>query len=191
VPQLVNTRLKRYYTECTEWRQAMLRRIVAMHPTAVVLSSYDRYVERGDADWAISPIDWGLGLRRTYTTLARAGINTIAIRGTPSAGFDVPSCLSRRASGAPFSGSPCEYSLRGSLVPNAVAAQTAAARGLSTVAFVDVGDRVCGSAVCPVVRNGTIVFRDGNHLTATFSRREAPVLGARIDAALSELRSRH
>jgi hypothetical protein len=51
-------------------------------------------------------------------------------------------------------------------------------------------DRICGRSVCSVMQNGSIVFRDGNHLTATFSRDEAPVLGQRIDAALSELRRR-
>ncbi len=192
LPELVNTRLKRYYSECTSWRRAMLGRIVAMHPLAVVLSSFDHYVDRNGpaADWQISANQWRAGLRRTYVTLARAGINTVAIRGTPNAGFDVPSCLSRRASGAPFSDSPCAYRLDESLVPSAVAAQTEAARGVSTLAFVDMNDAICGRAVCPVVQNGVIVFRDGNHLTATFSRREAPVLGQRLDAALSELRRR-
>jgi hypothetical protein len=185
-------RLKRYYSECTSWRRAMFRRIVAMHPTAVVLSSFDHYVDRNGraADWQISADQWGTGLRRTYTTLARAGINTLAIRGTPNAGFDVPSCLSRRASGAPFSDTPCTYQLDQSLVPSAVAAQNAAARGVPTLAFVDMNDRICGRSVCPVVQRGAIVFRDGNHLTATFSRNEAPVLGQRIDAALSGLRRR-
>ncbi|MGH7620400.1 MAG: acyltransferase family protein [Gemmatimonadaceae bacterium] len=55
---------------------------------------------------------------------------------------------------------------------------------------VDVNDRVCGARVCSVMQNGTVVFRDSNHLTATFSRWAAPVLGARIDAALAGLRSR-
>ena len=189
VPQLVNTRLKRYYSECTAWRRAMLERIIAMRPAAVVLSSYDHYLTRnGSADWQITAEQWAAGLRVTYGSLAGAGIKTIVIRGTPNAGFDVPSCLSRRASRAPFTGKACEYAFDRSLVPSAVAAQDRAARGVRTLAFVDMNDRVCGRAVCPVARNGTIVFRDGNHLTATFSRSEASVLGARIDAALSELR---
>jgi hypothetical protein len=163
-----------------------------MHPAAVVLSSFDHYVDRNGpaADWQISAEQWGAGLRRTYTMLARAGINTIAIRGTPNTGFDVPSCLSRRASSAPFSDTPCSYELGQSLVPSAVAAQNVAARGVPTLAFVDMNDEVCGRATCAVIRDGLIVFRDSNHLTATFSRREAPVLGRRIDAALSELRRR-
>jgi hypothetical protein len=67
-----------------------------------------------------------------------------------------------------------------------VAAQTAAARGLP-VAFVDMNDQVCVGPRCPVVRDGVIVFTDDNHLTASFSRQTAPVLGARLAAALGSL----
>ena len=110
-PELVNWRLKRQYTECTQWRRAMLRRIVALRPSMVILSSYDHYVSRnGEAsEVRVTPAMWRDGLRRTYGILSAAGINTVVIRGTPSPGFDPPSCLSRRASGAPFSAKPCEY----------------------------------------------------------------------------------
>jgi hypothetical protein len=45
-------------------------------------------------------------------------------------------------------------------------------------------DQVCMSTRCGVVKNGVIVFTDDNHLTASFSRSVAPVLGARIASAL-------
>jgi hypothetical protein len=54
------------------------------------------------------------------------------------------------------------------------------------VRLVDMNDVICPTtaARCPVVRNGTVVFTDDNHLTASFSRSVAPVLGARLAAAL-------
>jgi hypothetical protein len=51
------------------------------------------------------------------------------------------------------------------------------------VRILDMNDQVCASARCGVVRNGVVVFTDDNHLTASFSRSVAPVLGARIAAA--------
>jgi hypothetical protein len=45
-------------------------------------------------------------------------------------------------------------------------------------------DQLCDTPRCPVVRNGAIVFTDDNHLTASFSRSLAPVLGARIAGAM-------
>jgi len=192
VEELVNSRLKRHYVECTQWRRAMLRRIVAMRPQLVILSSYDRYVAADGerSQYGVTPAAWRDGLRRTYQTLSRAGINTVVIRDVPYAGFDVPACLSRRASGAPFNDKPCEYDRAGSLVRDAVEAQNAAARGMPRLALVDMNDRICPAARCSVVQRGRIVYRDGDHLTATFSEREAPVLAARMQAAVQRLSAR-
>jgi peptidoglycan/LPS O-acetylase OafA/YrhL len=187
MPELVNARLKRYYTECTEWRRAQLRRIVAIRPALVLLSSYDHYLGIGGSDWKVTPTSWRDGLRRTYGVLSRAGITTIAIRDVPQAGFDVPGCLSRRASGAPFSSKQCVYRLSDGISAPARAAQDDAARGLSHIGFVDMLDRFCDRGLCSAVRGGAIVFRDDDHLTATFSRNEAPVLGARISDAVERL----
>jgi len=192
VATLVNWRLKRQYTECTQWRRSMLRRIVTIRPDMVILSSYDHYVARdGEAsDTRVTPAAWRDGLRRTYSLLSKAGINTVAIRGTPRPGFDVPSCLSRRASRAPFRMKPCEYERAQSLLPRAVAAQDDAARGLPHIAFVDVNDRICASVRCAVEQRGVIVFRDDGHLTAAFSLAAAPVLAQRISAAITEIAAR-
>jgi len=45
-------------------------------------------------------------------------------------------------------------------------------------------DQICSTAACPVIRNGAVVFTDDNHLTASFSRTLAPVLGARLAGAI-------
>lgn len=187
MPELVNARLKRTYHECTEWRRTMLRRIVAMKPDAVILSSWDHYIPPSGegAPWQVTPEMWKAGLQRTYRLLASARINTVVIRGTPRPGFDVPSCLSRQASGAPFQLRACEYDFAESLAPKLVAAQNDAARGIPRLAFVDMNDRFCSGARCAVVQGGRVVFRDDGHLTTAFSRAEAPVLGQRIASALA------
>jgi peptidoglycan/LPS O-acetylase OafA/YrhL len=188
MPEMINARLKRDYTECTSWRRAKLRQILALRPDIVVLSSYDHYIRPdGEASsWNVTPASWEAGLRRTYGMLSRAGIKTIAMRDVPDAGFDAPACLSRRASGAPFQIRDCTYNLADGLRPSAIAAQRAAARGLTNVVIVDMNDRVCPRSPCSVVQRGAVVFRDGDHLTTAFSRAEAPVLAARI---LSGIRS--
>jgi len=179
-------RLARYYRECARYREAMLRRIVAMRPAAVVLSSWDHYMPPdGPAEaWQVSPAMWKRGLRRTYTRLAAAGVRTIVLRDVPRTGFDVPACLSRRAARLPLARA-CTYDRASSLSRTAIAAQDAAARGL-TVHLLDMNDRICDTARCEVVRNGEIVFTDDNHLTASFSRTLAPALGERVAAALRD-----
>jgi peptidoglycan/LPS O-acetylase OafA/YrhL len=184
MPELMHARLKRWYHECTRYREAMLRRIIAMRPAGVVLSSWDHYMppDGKGSDWQVTPDAWRNGLRRTYKRLADAGINTVAIRGTPRTWFDVPACLSRRAAKLPFAGS-CEYDRSSSLSRVAIAAQNEAARGLP-IKFVDMNDVVCSTGRCPVMRNGIVVFTDDNHLTASFTSSVGPVLGARMQAAL-------
>ncbi|MEP6732115.1 MAG: acyltransferase family protein [bacterium] len=187
MPELMHARLKRYYHECTRYREAMLQRIIAMHPAAVILSSWDHYipVDGTSSKWQVTTPMWRDGLRRTYARLSAAGIKTVVIRDTPRTWFDVPGCLSRRAAGVPFA-QPCEYERAGSLSSVAIAAQTEAARGLP-VRFVDMNDQICTTTVCPVVRRGVIIFTDDNHLTASFSRSVAGVLGNRLDAAVGQL----
>src|SRR5215218_2827082 len=183
--ELGSARFVRYYRECARYREAMLRRIVAMRPAAVVLSSWDHYIPiEGQAeDWQVTPAMWERGLRRTYARLTAAGIRTIVIRDVPRTGFDVPACLSRSAARLPFSGA-CTYDRTASLSASAVAAQDAALRGLP-VRLIDMNDQLCDTPRCGVVRNGVIVFTDDNHLTASFSRSIAPTLGQRVARVLA------
>jgi peptidoglycan/LPS O-acetylase OafA/YrhL len=189
LPEMRNARLKRDYVECTAWRRAKLQQILRLRPSLVVLSSYDHYIAAAGkvSEWSVTAERWRDGLRRTYALLSAAGIKTIALRDVPDVGFDVPACLSRRASDAPFQVRGCEYDLMASLRPSAIAAQTEAARGLDNVAIVSMNDRLCTRSPCAVVKRGAIVYRDDDHLTATFSRAEAAVLGERLAAAANRL----
>lgn len=184
IAALGSARSARYYRECARYREAMLRRIVAMRPAAVVLSSWDHYMppDGRAEDWQVSPATWERGLRRTYARLAAAGVRTIILRDVPRTGFDVPACLSRRAARLPLARA-CTYDRASSLSRVAIAAQDAAARALP-VHLLDMNDQICDVARCEVVRNGAVVFTDDNHLTASFSRTLAPALGERIAAAM-------
>lgn len=184
IPSLMRLRLKRYYHECTRYRAAMVERIIAERPAAVILSSWDHYIppEGTGEDWQVTPAQWKAGLRRTYARIAGAGLPLVVIRGTPRTWFNVPSCLSRREARLPFSPA-CDYDRARSLSAVAVAAQSGAAHGLD-VKFVDMNDVICSSTPCSVTRKGIVVFTDDNHLTATFSRSVAPELGERLAAAL-------
>jgi hypothetical protein len=174
-----------------------VRKLIAVKPDVAVLSSYDEYVtrevdasgERG-ADGRVSPTAWGRGLRRTYGRLAGAGVPVVAIRGTPYPGFDVPACLSRRAARLPMAAA-CEYNRDEALHGAARAAQLSAVRDVAgrglPVAAIDLTEAVCATPRCGVLRDGRVVFTDGNHLTASFTRSAADALGARLDAALAPM----
>jgi hypothetical protein len=177
---LMSSRVQSNFRECSRYREAMLQRIIAMRPAAVILSSWDHYVpvDGSRSSWQVTPETWQRGLRRTYQRLAAAGLAVIVLRDVPTIPFDAPGCLSRRAAGVPFTG-PCTYDRAGALSPVAVRAQDAAMKGLP-IHLVDMNDQVCAARRCGVVRDGVIVFTDDNHLTATFSRSVGAVLGARL-----------
>lgn len=183
---VIRPRVKQQYRECTRFRAAMLDRIVRMKPDGVILSSWDHYIPFGETalEWHVSPEEWERGLRRTYTRLADARIPTVVIRGTPRTWFDVPTCLSRRAAHLPFA-RDCTYDRAGAISVEALRAQESAARGLP-VQFIDMNDQICRTARCGVVRDGTVMFTDDNHLTATFTTSLAPVLYPRLASALSK-----
>lgn len=198
-PELVRRRRADRDRECATWREAAVRRIVALRPAAAILSSWDEYMVRdrprvpAGRSGHVAPDAWRRGLGRTYARIASAGIPVVALRGTPFPAFDVPACLSRRAATGGAS-DDCSYRRDdavhvGARAAHAAAVRDAAARRLP-VAAVDMSDRVCPAARCGVERAGVVVFTDDNHLTARFTRGEAPVLGARVDAALRGMGAR-
>ncbi|MES2522100.1 MAG: acyltransferase family protein [Gemmatimonadota bacterium] len=185
--RLTSGATRRRYRECSQYRERMLQRVIEERPRAVILSSYDYYVPATDADvdeYLVSVEAWQEGLRRTYARLSAAGIPVIVMRGTPQVPFDVPSCLSRRAERLLFA-TDCTYERDRDFTVRARQAQDAAARGLP-VRFVDMNDQVCATRRCATTRRGIVMFTDDNHLTASFTRSLAPVLGARVERALQQ-----
>ncbi|HKS06237.1 MAG TPA: acyltransferase family protein [Gemmatimonadaceae bacterium] len=183
---LISGATARRYRGCNQFREATLARLVAQKPRAVILSSFDYYMQTDEAagvGFQVADNVWIEGLRRTYARLARAGIQVIVIRGTPRVPFDVPSCLSRRAAGLPFA-TNCSFDVDRAFIARGRRAQDAAARGLD-VDFIDMNDLVCASAQCETMRGRQIVFTDNNHLTASFTRSLGAELGERLEAALA------
>lgn len=176
----------RRYRECNRYRDTTLTHLIAQKPRAVILSSFDSYIETGSgplSEYQVHEAAWTNGLRRTYSRLARAGIDVIVIRGTPRIPFDVPGCLSRRTAHLPFA-KDCTYEPDRAFIARARRAQDVAARGLN-VRFLDMSDQVCASTRCGTERDGVVMFTDNNHLTASFARSMGLVLGERLDVLMS------
>jgi hypothetical protein len=165
--------LKRRYTECERWREAALRRIVALRPATVVIGQFSRRDAMqptldGGLD-SLSPEGWRDGVRSTLATLDSAGITTILLADTPAPRRTIPTCLSR-AKHRGRSAAVCT-------VPRARAVDTLAHRldaeaasGFAHVRYLDATDRICGPTTCEPMRDGVVVYRDNNHLTEKFVR---------------------
>jgi peptidoglycan/LPS O-acetylase OafA/YrhL len=183
-----NSSLNRPYTECDVWREAVMKRIIAMHPAAVVLAN--RQLQTFSAGLRGPDEVWREASRKTLETLNEAGITTILLRDTPTPGFDVPDCLSgdtswwarRHATGK----NPCILNRASALNEGVFHAEQEAAAGLSHVHILDLTDLFCDGAVCPTMKDGMIVYNDDNHISEPFSLTLAPRLSDRLTPLISD-----
>jgi peptidoglycan/LPS O-acetylase OafA/YrhL len=176
---------------CNHWRTSAIQAIIAMHPSAVVMASYDGVTLRGDTGPApmLSAEDIRLGTRRTLQALAPAGIPIIVLRDTPLPPFDIPACVARLID-RPQLGKSCDFEALFALNGAAYSAEQRAADGLTQIYFLDMDDLICPGKYCPATQEGVPIYRDLNHLTATFSETLAPALRTRLSALLSGASSR-
>ena len=62
---------------------------------------------------------------------------------------------------------------------------------LQRVSIVDLVSAVCPRDPCPVEQQGLVTYHDGEHLSASFARRLAPVLWQRVPEAVRNDLLRH
>jgi peptidoglycan/LPS O-acetylase OafA/YrhL len=170
---------------CKHWRTSAIQAIIAMHPSAVVMASYDGVTLRGDTGPApmLSADEIRLGTRRTLQALAPVGIPIIVLRDTPLPPFDIPACVIRLID-RPQPGKSCDFEALFALNGATYLAEQRAADGLTQTYFLDMDDLICPGKYCPATQHGVPIYRDLNHMTATFTETLAPALRTRLSALL-------
>jgi hypothetical protein len=166
-----------WYPVCEKWRRAAMGEIEALHPDLVILTSASRAVDT-DGKFVADIQIWEEGARDTFAALARQGVKVRFIRDTPFVDYDVPGCLAQ----AEWNGrTQCPAPVSAvALSPEVYAAEKRGAQGLGNVEFLDLSDRMCGPDRCYLEVGGQVVYRDGDHLTASFSRTLDAVLFQRL-----------
>ncbi len=162
---------KRPYEECYRWGQDLLEQLYASRPDLVIVSHSVREIAYGASDKADSVRRIVLALRELWAGLVKQGIQVVAIRDTPTMPFNVPECLSKDDECA---------------VDRAAAISDAdpiviAAREERSVALLDFTDAICGAHTCAPVVGNVLVWRDNEHLTATYATSLDGALGTALD----------
>lgn len=153
-------------TYCTDWRREQIDRIVAMRPSAIILSSLNEYIPQLDELFAA----WSSSLER----LAASGAQIVYIRDTPYPRRNVPECISS----ALDDWTRCAFPKPDRVDP----VVTGVLRGvLPHVDVVDLNGFLCDDALCPVVRNGILLYRDDSHLSDTAVEALTPALERAFD----------
>ena len=124
-------------------------------------------------------------LTATATELAAADIPVVLLYDNPRFPIDVPTCLSR----AVRRGEPLESACmqRQSQVLDARMAQMRRdiAAGHSRISSLELTRHYCQDGNCPAYRDGLVVYRDNNHLSAAFANRIADSIGAEIERLIA------
>jgi len=164
----------REYSQCDEWREETLKRIEGgdKHVT-VVMSGDTEYTPYGPEGEELSGNEAAeameAGYLRTLRRIEAAGPHTVVIRDNPTSIEDVPSCVSediqhlRRCAFPRHKEWDREYDVR-------------AAEASPETHLVDFIGDICPGEVCRAVIGNALVYRDKDHLTATFARTLEPML---------------
>jgi hypothetical protein len=173
--RVVQAKLGREEQQCALWREAAIKRISEIGAHAVVVATSTEYLR-------VSPQEWFEGTRMLAQRLTSSGVQTLFMRDTPHAPFEVPSCLARAA----WRGSgDCNLIRSQALEQTVFGIEQAVAESLPYIWNIDLSDRICGPKRCEVVQDGRIILRDGDHLAASYVESLAPALAARIVPLIS------
>lgn len=155
----------KHYSECGVWAANVTERLVSQKPDLVVTAmsrAYTLYGEGLDEDQSRKRIAASLG--DTWSQLENAGVPVAAFRDVPKLGIVVPDCVASN----PDNLSKCARD-QDEALPEAD--QTVlASRDHPDVTVIDVSPSLCADGICPAVIHNVLVYRDSNHLTATYSR---------------------
>jgi peptidoglycan/LPS O-acetylase OafA/YrhL len=179
-----NSVLKRAYSECPEWRANALDRIAKEHPDLVFTTSINGYsVDQGgqvlDAkDGTVAETD---GWATTLRELTERAASVALLRDTPDMGEDVAGCVSANLDHLDRCAVARKKAIVSGQSDELAQDQLGALPGLH---YLDLNDSVCPGTRCPAVIGNVLVYRDKDHLTATYATTLAPVLLAQLQPLL-------
>ncbi|MCS3842107.1 acyltransferase family protein [Microbacterium sp. AK031] len=145
---------------CEEWRQAAVEYAKNLKPDAVYL-----VVTRAGPDAEEVVVE---GISEVVDSLEREGISVIGVRDNPRFDFDMYECA--------LSDESCD------VTPPAI--DTSELKHLADrVIFVDFNRWLCPDDTCTGEVGNVAVFIDDNHISATYGRTLAPMLGDKLTAS--------
>ncbi|WEX89559.1 acyltransferase [Sinorhizobium garamanticum] len=180
-PPLPNTDFARpaAVKRCIDHNAAVMSLIAQERFAFVFMVGYwPKYVHRAELpgegvffDPRVEPalIDWSAPVRRglntTLTKLARQGTKAVLVMDVPEMGHEVPEALARAVvSGRPLDiAPPLEYTKMRQALARRVLKEAAKSSGALVVDPMSV---LCDASRCHVMRGGTVLYKDGDHLSA-------------------------
>ncbi|MEP6856265.1 MAG: acyltransferase family protein, partial [Pedococcus sp.] len=161
------------YPSCDEWNRRVVDRLRADPPDLLLTSGYAASAWDGDRATRGALV---AGLADRWSALRDAGIPVVVLADSPLSPNDLDVCAARH----PHELSRCSFARGPAVAGSGLPAQRVASVESGTP-LVDLTDWICPVEQCPVAIGNVTVHRAGDHLTATYVRTLAPVLGAALD----------
>lgn len=165
---------------CSTWINEVSARVLADKPDLVLVSNFASVEEIDDGTGRSQPEQLADGMNTTLKAWAAAGSQVVVIRDIPTAGFDMGAdCVSKTGSANQECTAPLSTVLRPDAMAEAV--ESLDRPGLTTV---DMTAHFCVDGQCSGVVGGLPVYYDNDHMSASYSRSLAPMLGVELGRAL-------
>jgi peptidoglycan/LPS O-acetylase OafA/YrhL/capsular polysaccharide biosynthesis protein len=172
------------WTACTDWNREVTRVIIAERPHLVITSELgDLYKTFKNGRLLSGPQSQEQvieGYTNAWRPLTAAGLSVVALAETPHPLFDIPSCVSENLRHLSTCAGP-----RSEMI-HASTAQEIAVHRTPGVAYLDLNDIVCPTSRCAAVVGGVMVYRDSDHISATYARTAAGYFAAKIAPSLKQ-----
>ncbi|MET7752457.1 acyltransferase family protein [Micromonospora sp. NPDC005367] len=171
------------YPSCTEWNEKLRGALTGDERPDLLVVSTSFYVMIRDG----APVSSGAqdafadALGRTWAEMTSAGIPVVVLRDTPYHGKDIAECVSEN----PRKLTRCASRRDEVLIGGGGPAHEAAARQNDKVHLVDLNNAICPRDRCAPVIGGVLIYRDNNHITATYAATLAPRLAKALDRVLA------
>jgi peptidoglycan/LPS O-acetylase OafA/YrhL len=171
---VISPDLGRAYTECTTWRNEVLQEIAEIRPALVILGVARHYSPI--YGFTVYSSQWMNGLSQMVSEIRTLGSRVLVMGPIPKPSFTVTSCLSENLSTAENCASPRDSAVD---IPGMREEETAVVNAGGS--YVNTLFWFCTTeSICPPIVDGVLVYRDDNHITATY----ASFLTTPVEAAL-------
>lgn len=169
------------YENCVAWNSLVMSEIQKTSPDLLLTTnSADRYlwIDGEQRSFEASESEFADGLQRSWSELRDSGIPVAVIADVPKMLTDVPECVSSHPAQLTECASDRDAAIELRTHPEQLAAD-----GLTGIDYIDMNRWICPGEKCAAVIGQVLVWRDSQHLTASFATTLAEPL-------FEELRSR-
>jgi hypothetical protein len=178
---VISPDLGRAYDECTTWRDEVLQQISVIHPALVILGVARHYSPI--YGFSVYGPDWMDGLAQMITEIRQMGSKVLVLGPIPKPAFSVASCLSENLDSVPTCLTP-----RGSGVDLSGMRDEENVVRASGAYYIDTLWWFCSEySICPAIVDDTLVYRDDNHITATYAALLTDPLESALELAVRGL----